>query len=188
MRLDEAPRGSLTTVQSGERRSASSRGAVWRSKRAGTLSAGRLALMRLSRSKALLLTVALGILVAVVLVCSVPLYNALVANVQLQRAINAGGPEARNIEVHLGSQTIDSTLQAKTDPLVHGLSQQFLGTFTESAPTYYTVGGTMLVWQAGAVKYDPSLISTLQIRPEAFDYAATAPHMRFVAGGPPQQA
>ncbi|HEX6121566.1 MAG TPA: hypothetical protein VFY89_00325, partial [Ktedonobacterales bacterium] len=141
--------------------------------------------MRLSRSKALLLTVALGILVAVVLVCSVPLYNALVANIQLQRAINTGGPVARNIEVHLGSETIDSSLQAKADPLMQTLSQRYLGSFTESTPTYYVVGGTMLVWQAGAVTYNPSLLTTLQIRPEAFDYAATAPHMRFVAGGPP---
>src|SRR5215472_1086946 len=52
---------------------------------AGPFSAVRLAFMRLTRGWELLLAVGVGILVAVILICTVPLYNSLVANIQLER-------------------------------------------------------------------------------------------------------
>nr|MBF6592016.1 hypothetical protein [Ktedonobacterales bacterium] len=191
MRLEEASKGSTPTSAAERERqrvgtSAQRNATTWRSRRAGAFSSGRLALMRLSRGKTLLLTVALGILVAVVLIGTVPLYDALVANVQLQRAINTGGPTARNIEVHLGSQIIDARQHAQTDPAVRGLGQRYLAGFTAPTPTYYVVADNMLVLEAGGVTYDPSRITTLQLQQEGFDYAVAAPHMRFDAGGPPQ--
>ena len=62
------------------------------------LSSSRLAIWRLGRSFRLLLAVGFGILVAVVLICTVPLYNSLVSNVQFQRQLSAQAPSDLNIE------------------------------------------------------------------------------------------
>src|SRR5579862_1525272 len=74
--------------------------------RAGAFSAARIAVMRLSRSWALLLAVALGIFVAVVLICTVPLYTTLVGDVQLQRALSQASSIDRNLQVQVESPQV----------------------------------------------------------------------------------
>src|SRR5579884_2258197 len=70
---------------------------VWRGRRAGVFSAARLALLRLTRGWRLLIGMALGMVVAVVLVCTVPLYDALVIDLQLQRTLSTQAPAATNV-------------------------------------------------------------------------------------------
>src|SRR5690242_13888555 len=91
----QAGRTRLGTKASGRRGGARGRigestgGPGWRSRRAGWFSSGWLALLRARRSGALLGAVALGILVAVVLICTVPLFNTLVSDIQLRRELAA---------------------------------------------------------------------------------------------------
>src|SRR5215469_3811536 len=72
------------------------------------LAALRLAFWRLGRSFRLLLAVGLGILVAVILICTVPLYSSLVSNVELQRQLTASSPSDINLEAEGTSQPVAS--------------------------------------------------------------------------------
>src|SRR5215469_13283212 len=110
---------------------------VRRIKRASIFSSLRLALLRLTRSWELLLAVGAGILVAVVLICTVPLYDSLVANIQLQRAINTGDPTVRNVQPSITSSLITPQLREKADHVVTGLANQYLN-FASPTPIYYT--------------------------------------------------
>src|SRR5262245_42325573 len=121
MRVDHATRSAPLSTTSGNIRQAgtaagaairSQRSTGWRSRRASPFSAAWVGILPLRRSWPLLSTVALGILVAVVLIATVPLYTALVTDVQLQRELTLAGPLARNVEVVATSRSL--TDQVKT--------------------------------------------------------------------------
>lgn len=158
---------------------------TWKMKRSGPFSSVRLALMRLLRSWELLAAVALGILVAVVLVCTVPLYNTLVADLQLQRAINAQGPQARNVEAQAQSNTVDASLRTKSTDVVGRLAQQYLGSFVNPTPTYYVVSDNVLISRVNATNFDPSNPATSQANFLGFDLTSVTPHIHYIAGGTP---
>jgi len=205
MRLEQAPR-SATSRMPGRMPASRSRGGAgmraarmralagrrggvaWRSPRAGIFSAGWLGVFRLRRSWALLSAVALGILVSVVLICTVPLYSALMADIQLQRQLTTSGPLARNLEVRLDSDAISADVRASAEARLAPLARQYLAGLVAPRPTYYVVSDATILTNAGTRAYDPAATATPQIRFQAFDYAAAAPHMRFVAGAPPQAA
>lgn len=157
---------------------------AWKLKRSGFLSSLRLAVMRLTRSWELLLAVALGIVVAVVLVCTVPLYDTLVSDLQLQHAINDNGAIARDVEVSAQSGAISSALRSQASARMDPLSTRFLSPFVSTASTYYVAADDMLLAQAGQHSYDLASTATPHIKFLAFDLAAAAPHLRFIAGGP----
>src|SRR5690348_4644016 len=121
-----------------------------RSGRPGPLSAAWLAGTRLSRGWTVLLAVAMGMLVAVVLVCSVPLYDALVADLQLQRALVGELPSGRNMQIQVDSAAITSAVRDTTTPVVAGLARRYASSFTSATATYYTATDDMLLPQAGA--------------------------------------
>src|SRR6185437_1201181 len=111
MRLDEASR-------SGQRTAAPVRtapGTAWKTGRAGFFSSARLALLRAAHSRWLLLVVALGILVADVLICTVPLYNTLVSDAQLQNAILSAETPTRNMQVSIRTDTVNQDAQNQAD-------------------------------------------------------------------------
>src|SRR5512146_2467880 len=88
-------------------------GAAWQARRAGFFSASQLALLRAARSRWLLLIVALGILVADVLICTVPLYNPLVSGVQLQNAITRADVVQRNVQVSVRSTGVNRSVSQR---------------------------------------------------------------------------
>lgn len=196
MRLDEAPRGGAPAAAG----MPPTRDRPWRGRRAGLLSASRLALLRLARSKALLLLVGLGILVAVVLVCTVPLFNTLVENVQLQQALTSGGPivantetksstdfppPTANVEIDVSSPSIASSWRAVATSLVTGLASQYLRGIVSPLPTYYAASDRAILVQAGSIppaQLNPANFYTPDSVFLAFDYAAAAPHMHLLAG------
>lgn len=187
MRLDVEQRGRAGNSQ-GSRRSGPERTAdreTWKMKRSGPFSSVRLAIMRLLRSWELLAAVALGILVAVVLICTVPLYNTLVADLQLQRAINAQGAQSRNVEAQAQSDTVDASLRAQSAGVVSGLAQRYLHGFVSSTSTYYATSDSMLIVKADSTTYDPANPATSQGSFLGFDLAAVAPHIRYIAGSAP---
>ncbi|MGH2517253.1 MAG: FtsX-like permease family protein, partial [Ktedonobacterales bacterium] len=157
---------------------------VWTRRHASIFSAVRLAASRFTRSWQLLLAVALGMLVAVVLICTVPLYDALISDLQLQQTINIGGPVARDVEVTAQSGGISAQVATQSQALMGQLRSQFIAPYTTSTPTYYTETVPMGMKQAGTHTYNIADVASSQVKFFGFDMATTAPHMRFLAGGP----
>lgn len=156
-----------------------------RTRGASPFSPLRLAFLRFTRSWRLLLAVTLGMLVAIVLICTVPLYDSLIANVQLQRVLNDAGSLQRNMEVRTQSDSVSAAARSSLDDSVSALSQRYLSPYVERAPTYYVASDPVLLGKAGTHSYDLADIHTPQLTFEAFDYGAAASHMRFVAGQAP---
>src|SRR5690242_18869065 len=86
--------------------------------RASIFSAARLARLHLARGWRMLLAVGLGILVAVVLICTVPLYSILIGNVQLQATLNGEEPLARNVELQVPGAPLTADLAWQADTIV----------------------------------------------------------------------
>ncbi|MEO7003107.1 MAG: FtsX-like permease family protein [Ktedonobacterales bacterium] len=159
---------------------------IWRSSRSGMFSAARLAVKRLTNGRALLLAVALGMLVADALICTVPLYNALISDVQFQHILSAGDASARNLEAQTTSIHVSTATRATANAEVTSLGKQYLSSFTAATPTYYTSADTFLLSRIGKVTYDPTAPNPPEANPLALDYASAGPHMTVIAGRFPQ--
>ncbi|HEY7094238.1 MAG TPA: hypothetical protein VH393_13730, partial [Ktedonobacterales bacterium] len=122
MRLDEASRSGQQT----ESPSPLPPGAPWQARRAGLFSAARLALLRAAHTRWLLVVVALGILVADVLICAVPLYNTLVSDVQLQNTLTSADSLQRNMQISIRSDTISQQLNHQLDLSVQNEAKGYL--------------------------------------------------------------
>ena len=157
-----------------------------RTRGASPFSPMRLAFLRFTRSWRLLLAVTLGMLVAIVLICTVPLYDSLIANVQLQRVLHDAGPLKLNMEVQTQSDSVSSTTRSSSDDTVSSLSQRYLAPYVQQASTYYVTSEPLLLGQAGAHSYNLADLHTPQIAFEAFEYGTAASHMRILAGQLPQ--
>jgi ABC-type lipoprotein release transport system permease subunit len=159
---------------------------LWRSRRTGPGAAGRLAGLRLVRGWPLLLAVGVGMLVAVVLVCTVPLYTGLVANVQLQRAIHSGAPDTYNIQAVASSTSVSVTDRDGTNAAVTALGARTLRAFVQPQPSYYVISDSMLLIEAGEHTYNPARPDALQATYTGVDFASTADHLPLVAGALPR--
>ena len=159
-------------------------GGPWRGGRASVFSAVRLALLRLAHGRALLAAVALGMLVAVTLICTVPLFNSLILDTQLQQDVNTNDPAMRNIQAMVTTGQVSEQMRTQTTKLVPQLAQQYLGGFVSATPTYFSVSDAMILYSAGSHTYDP--VKGPQARLQSWNYAQAAPHMTFLAGHAPQ--
>ena len=180
MRLNEASR-------EGEAPSASPRSrrvVVARGRRPGLASLARLAWMRLARSRALLLAVALGMLVAVVLISTVPLYTALVANLQLQRALHSD-VQSTDTDVRVQGSTVDSTRSAKVDGRVRALAGTYLTHIADPTPNYYLIADPVLLLHAGNNSFNPSQLGVPEVQVEGVNLAAALPHLHLLTPVPP---
>jgi putative ABC transport system permease protein len=196
MRLDEAnqqtqPRTpAVRAGKSGARPS----GGIWRNDRASMFSSARLAIARLSHGRALLAAVGLGMLVAVTLICTVPLFNALIIDTQLQQAINTGDPADRNVQIYTNSFVSESARQDAQSNILR-LARQYLSGFTSDAPTTFAVSDALILRSAGGNTFNPVTPSgddsgtpPPEVTLQAWDYSRIQSHMRFLAGGLPQSS
>jgi ABC-type lipoprotein release transport system permease subunit len=182
MRLDEASRRGQQRM---EITSGAPSSITWRGRRAGIFSAARLALLRASHSRWLLLVVAIGILVADVLICTVPLYNTLVSDIQLQNTIASSDSLARNMQVAVRTQNISQPVSRQIDTVVRQQAMGYLTNFSSPQPTVYTTSGVMELNQAGSHTFG-GVGNFAEARMETFDYTALRPYVRFIAGAPPE--
>jgi hypothetical protein len=102
-------------------------------------SSSRLALWRLRRSLRLLLAVGFGILVAVVLICTVPLYSSLVTNVQMQHQLSIQTPPDLNIQVDTTLATVNSTTAADVIGATASAAGQYLNRFAPKTTWYMRI-------------------------------------------------
>ena len=191
MRLDVERRGEASGDRSKRTSNDSRTSATWKRKRSSFSSSGRLAGMRLAHGWTLLLAVAVGILVAIVLICTVPLYNTLVSNVQLQQALASAGPIGRNISATVESDHITTALRTSSDSEVRSLAQSSFSAYTSPQPSYSVVSTDLVLLQTPTYTYAQSPGgNTLapHVSFGAWDYTEAAPHIQIVSGAVPQSA
>jgi hypothetical protein len=149
-------------------------------------SAGVVARSSLGADWRLLLASGAGILVAIVLICAVPLYGNLMADIQLQSTIGHEGPAGRDIEVQLSGAPFTAALRASEDQLVTDAGRANLAAFTQPFVARFLTADQMLLAQAGARTVDVQASNAPQVALQAFDLTEAQPHMRLVAGALPQ--
>src|SRR6185369_1555666 len=120
---------------------------------AGPASMLRLAVLRLGRVRPLLALLTLGMLVTAVVACTIPLYNALVSNVQLQRTLTASSPASHNIDAS-ATYSDQFTKQASLDSEARQLASENVGSFTSPTPLHYVVSDPILVHRIGTHTFD----------------------------------
>ena len=157
---------------------------LWNGRRPSFFSAARLARMRLRSGWQLLLAVGVGILVAVVLISTVPLYSSLVANVQLQATINQEGSIGRNVEIQVSGSPFTGALSDQEDQLVRGFARQYLASIAQPDVTTYDTAEPMLLQTLGAKTFDLQETNAPQIAFDAFDYAQIAPYITITGATP----
>src|SRR6185312_2014140 len=181
MRLDEAS-------QSGQQPETSELApptAALPTRQAGFSSTVRLALLRASHTRWLLLVVALGILLADILICTVPLYNTLVSNVQLQNAIANSAGVKSNMQVSVQTTTVNRTLQDQADAIIRKTERQYLGSVSRPTPSTYIAADVTALTQLGSQRFEAP-VGEARARMETADFASVAPYLRFTAGTAPQ--
>jgi hypothetical protein len=108
----------------------------WGGRFAGPFASVRLAVVSLRRTIGLLLVVSLGMLAAIALICTVPLYTRLVSQVQLQQTLAAQQPSAVNVEVSAQAVAIlpgvAESIVKQNDSLVH----RWIGDFTAGSTSF----------------------------------------------------
>ncbi len=159
--------------------SAGPNGELWRGRAASPMAAGRLARTRLRRGWRLLLGVGLGILVAVMLTCTVPLYDNLVANIQIQATINSAAPVERDVEVLGLTRRFSADSVSTANASVLPLGKRYLASFTQPDVTQYLTTDNLPLAKAAGKTLD---YGQAQVTFEAFDYGQAGSHMKLLAG------
>jgi ABC-type lipoprotein release transport system permease subunit len=154
------------------------------------LAAARLALWRLGRGWRLLLAVGLGMLVAVTLICTVPLYSSLVSNVQLQHQLAIQSPSDRNIET---VTTISPIVSTSVGQALDNDTQNNAQYFSSFAPvtTWFLAMGTFppianVNGQTAKLSGPKSLAPNPQLVPIVLNYSQALSHLTIISGRLPQ--
>ena len=162
---------------------------AWRGGGLSPLPATRLALLRLRRSIRLLLAVGAGMLVAVVLICTVPLYSTLVSNVQVRHVLTTADSTDVNMEVQAQSFEVQGDSAAAVSHRVRDLAQSDVGGLASYGWSYMETDNFVLPVKINGLAYhvaDPQMPCGAQLQPYAFDYAAALPYMHVLAGRLPR--
>src|SRR5258708_39011731 len=164
--------------------------ARWSAGRPSPLAPLRLGLARGLRGWRLLLALGLGMLVTVVLLCTVPLYTTLVPNVELQNILDTSPPVATNFELQVAIVPYARSFTATVDGQASFLAQRYLASFAPSGWTYSELSAGLRVMTLDGnqdpTQPQPPLPPKTNTLPMVFDYATALPHMRLLSGRLPQ--
>ena len=187
MRLDEESRRDQLMGELSGGSAPGSNNSIWWIRRAGVFSAARLALSRASHTRWLLLVVALGILVADILISTVPLYNTIVPDIQLHNALSRANSLQNNMQIIVSTSAVDQAHSAEIAREVRDVADSYLTPFSVPHPTTYLTSRLLSLDQVGTHKFG-GFKNNAQARLQAFDYAALRPYLHMVQGTPPQAA
>src|SRR5262249_32972276 len=123
----------------------------------------------------------LGILAATVLASTIPLYNALVGNVELQHTLAVSAPVVHNLDAFARYDYAFHD-QLGLDQAVRDFAARRAGSSTAPAPLHSGRSNALPMVQMGT----RTLGSGFEAQLWAMDYGFTAAHMRFLAGRAPQ--
>lgn len=161
--------------------------AIWRPAHPSPLAAARVAGLRLRRAWRALLAVNLGILIASVLICALPLYTGVVANLQLERLIARAPVSQANVDVGVTTVMTDGTTASAIDDQIRGIADQ-IGDFAARYSYRYAslarlsfagINGSYQNVRTRGLDSSASLAYT-------FDQRAAAPFMKLYSGHMPQ--
>jgi putative ABC transport system permease protein len=156
--------------------------------RVSPLAAGWLARRQVRGGWRLLLAMALAMLVAVTLLCAVPLYSGVLANLQLQSILNGEPPNGRNVEIGLTAAQTSAAFFENADGAVRTLGTRYLGAMTSPRVTHGYISEPLGLSRVGDRQLNVYALAASQITLEAYDYAVARDHMRLIAGTFPDAA
>lgn len=145
----------------------------------------RLMLWRLGRSWRLLLAVGLGNLVAVVLICAVPLYSSLVSNVQLQHQLSQQTTSDLNIETVANLAPISTSSAGSALDATESLASRYVKTFAPASTWYFRMETYLPPLEFNRTRLPSStypLPANAVLDPYVFDVQQALPHMNILSG------
>lgn len=161
---------------------------LWRSQRGNSLAPVRLSLLRVRRTWRMLITVGLGMLVVVTLICMVPLYSALIANIQLRRVLTATPPSQINVATFVSIHTLTPDSLPGLNQRVEAIRQREIGAFAPNdnvslqslqALSFNAFNGQRIADARPDLQVD-------RAQPYAYDYEQALPHMQLLSGRLPR--
>jgi putative ABC transport system permease protein len=152
------------------------------------LAAGWLARQQVRGGWRLLVVVALAMLVAVTLLCAVPLFSGVLANLQLQGIVNGEPPNGRNVEIELNTFQTSAPFFQSADGAVRALGSRYLSDIAGRQVTHGYVSEPLGLSQVGDRQLNVYTLAAPQITLEGYDFAVTRDHMRLIAGAFPGAA
>lgn len=151
----------------------------------------RMAAIGVRRTWPLLIAVSLGMLAAVTLICTAPVYTALSSEVQLQHTLAAQSSIDINTEALVTSFAVSKDNASAIDQRMDGLAQTYYSGFAPTSTSYVTGTSGMLIPEInGKTTSDPAhplLLPGAQATIFGYDLAQAAPHMKLFAGRLPQE-
>jgi hypothetical protein len=143
-----------------------------------------LALWRLRQSVRLLLAVGFGILIAVVLICTVPLYANLVTNVQLQHQLSIQTPPDLNVEVDTTLAPVTSATAADVLTATASRASDYVNSFAPKSTWYMRLDDNFPPVEITHTPVNETAIGPLNpvLQPYVFDLPDALPHMDIVSG------
>jgi putative ABC transport system permease protein len=151
----------------------------------------RVAAIGVRRTWPLLIAVSLGMLAAITLICTAPVYISLSSEVQLQHTLAAQAPADINSEALITSFAISKGNADAIDQRMAGLAQTYYGGFAPASTSYVAANQALLMPEInGKDPLDPAhqvLPPNSQAQILGYDLAQAAPHMKLFAGRLPQE-
>jgi putative ABC transport system permease protein len=151
----------------------------------------RMAAIGVRRTWPLLIAVSLGMLAAVTLICTAPVYTSLSSEVQLQHTLAAQAPADINTEALITSFAVSKDNATAIDQRMDGLAQTYYSSFAPTSTSYVTGTQTLLMPEInGKTTSDPAhplLAPGSQATIFGYDLAQAGPHMKLFAGRLPQE-
>jgi hypothetical protein len=141
--------------------------------------------MRLGNGWRLLLAVGMGILVAVVLICSVPLYGDFMTDVALQLTLRGIGGTGRNVDISAASDRISAPYRTQANDVVRQLGTQYLSTLAAPTANNYLVAGVVQVTGVNAHAVDPLQQTDPRVSFVAADFTQAGAHIQLTGGSLP---
>jgi putative ABC transport system permease protein len=160
-------------------------------RRGGSRASLRMAAIGLRRTWPLLIAVSLGMLVAITLICTAPLYTTLSSELQLQQTLAARAPLDINTEALINSFAISKDNADAIDQRMAGLAQTYYSGFAPTSTRYVQANAPLLMSQVnGKDSMDPDhplLPSNARAQLFGFDLGQAGPHMTLFSGRLPQE-
>ena len=142
-------------------------------------------LWRLNRTWRLLLAVGAGILITIVLICTVPIYGNLVLNVSLQKQLSAQAPQDGNVEATMDLSPISTLFVQDTLSTTDTYASQYLNQFSPTASWYFAITNSYapvaLNGERLPIRQRPTLDS-VKLQPYILDNQQALPHLRILSG------
>jgi putative ABC transport system permease protein len=150
----------------------------------------RMAAIGVRRTWPLLIAVSLGMLVAVTLICTAPVYSALSSEVQLQHTLATQSSIDTNIEALVTAFAVSKDNASAIDQRMADLAQAYYSDFAPTSTSYVAANQGLLMPEInGKDPLDPAhqvLPPSSQAQILGYDLAQAGPHMKLFAGRLPQ--